>query len=140
VLCTFTSFSFLVYLNLSLTDGQSAILSLDKAPIWGLRPDFYCCLTVAGLLMWGVLSDKRTGLSFAIAAGPRQRSHSRVHFTVSVSKLPFSWPPTTRRATVEVFDPATTWGSYISILNKYRNVVYEVRDALQKSLLASRAL
>jgi hypothetical protein len=28
--------------------------------------------------MWGALSDKRTGLSFTIAAGPRQRSHSRV--------------------------------------------------------------
>jgi hypothetical protein len=28
--------------------------------------------------MWGALSDERTGLSFTIAAGPRQRSHSRV--------------------------------------------------------------
>jgi hypothetical protein len=30
------------------------------------------------LLMWGALSDESTGLSFTIAAGPRQRSHSRV--------------------------------------------------------------
>jgi hypothetical protein len=45
-------------------DGQSASLSCNKAPIWGLRPDFYYCLTVAGLLMWGALSDERTGLSF----------------------------------------------------------------------------
>jgi hypothetical protein len=30
------------------TDGQSAILSWSKAPIWGLRPDFYYCLTIAG--------------------------------------------------------------------------------------------
>jgi hypothetical protein len=30
---------------------------------------------VAGLLMWGALSDERTRLSFRIAAGPRQRSH-----------------------------------------------------------------
>jgi hypothetical protein len=60
------------------TDGQSASLSWNKAPGWGLRPDFYYCQTVAGLLMWGVLSDLRTGLSFTIAAGPRQRSHSRV--------------------------------------------------------------
>jgi hypothetical protein len=37
---------------------------------------FYYCQTVAGLLMWGALSDERTGLSFTIAAGPRQRSHS----------------------------------------------------------------
>jgi hypothetical protein len=60
------------------TDGQSASQSWNKAPIWGLRPDFYYCQTVAGLLMWGALSDERTGLSFTIAAGPRQRSHSRV--------------------------------------------------------------
>jgi hypothetical protein len=62
--------------------------------------------------MWGALSDEMTGLSFTIAADPRQRSHSRVrvpwdsrpHFTGSDSRLPFSSPPTTRRATVEV-DP-----------------------------------
>jgi hypothetical protein len=57
------------------TDGQPASLSWNKAPIWGLRPDLDYCLTVAGLLGWGALSDERTGLSFAIATGPRQRSH-----------------------------------------------------------------
>jgi hypothetical protein len=41
------------------TDGQSASLSWNKAPIWGLRPDLYYCLTVAGLLTWGALSDER---------------------------------------------------------------------------------
>jgi hypothetical protein len=35
--------------------------------------------------MWGTLSDERMGLSFKIAAGPRQRSHSRV--PVSRSRL-----------------------------------------------------
>jgi hypothetical protein len=60
------------------TDGQAASLSWNKAPIWRLRPDLDYCRTVAGLLMWGVLSDERRGLSFAIATGPRQRSHSRV--------------------------------------------------------------
>jgi hypothetical protein len=47
--------------------------------------------------MWGALSDERTGLSFKIAAGPRQRSHSRVrvqwdsrpYFTFPDSGLPF---------------------------------------------------
>jgi hypothetical protein len=29
------------------TDGQSANLSWNKAPIWGLRSDFYYCLTIA---------------------------------------------------------------------------------------------
>jgi hypothetical protein len=98
------------------TDGQSARLSWNKAPIWGLRPDFYYCQTVTVLLMWGAVSDERTGLSFTTAAGPRQHSHSRVrvpwdsrpYFTVSDSRLPFPSPPTTRRATVEVFDPAST--------------------------------
>jgi hypothetical protein len=58
-------------------------------------------------------------LSFTIAAGPRQRSHSRVwvpwdsrpYFTVSDSRPSFSSPPTTRRATVEVLDPASTQNS-----------------------------
>jgi hypothetical protein len=44
---------------------QSVSPSWNKAPIWGLRPDLYYCQTVAGLLMWGALSDERTGLSFA---------------------------------------------------------------------------
>jgi hypothetical protein len=60
------------------TDGQSPSLSWNKAPIWGLRPDFYYCQKFAGLLMWGAVSDERTGLSFTIATGPRQRSHSPV--------------------------------------------------------------
>jgi hypothetical protein len=60
------------------TDGQSASLPWNKAPTWGLRPDFYYCQTVGGLLMWCAVSDERTGLSFTIAAGTRQHSHSRV--------------------------------------------------------------
>jgi hypothetical protein len=96
------------------TDGQSASLSWNKAPIWGLRPDIYYCRTVAGLLMWGALSDETTGLSFLYTAGPCQRTlslvrvpwKSRPYFTVSDLRLPFSSPPTTRRVTVEVFDPA----------------------------------
>jgi hypothetical protein len=74
------------------------------------------------------------GLSFTIAAGSRQRCHSQVNFTVSDSRFPqsggpgpciyipqeqgdpvitqalgsFLLPPTCR-ATVEVFDPASTW-------------------------------
>jgi hypothetical protein len=61
-----------------MTDSQLVGLSWNKAPIWGLRPDSDYCQTVVGLLMWGVLYDERTGQSFAIATGPRQRSHSRV--------------------------------------------------------------
>jgi hypothetical protein len=55
---------------------QSASLSWNKAPIWDLRPGFYYSQTVAVVSMWDALSDERTGLSFTIAAGTRQRSHS----------------------------------------------------------------
>jgi uracil-DNA glycosylase len=73
-------------------------------------------LTVPVLFFWGALSDERTGLSFVSAAGPRQRNlslvlvpwDSRSYFTVSDLRLPFPSPPTTRRFTVEVFEPAST--------------------------------
>jgi hypothetical protein len=73
--------------------GQSVSAS---SPIWGSRPDFCYCQTVAGLLMWGALSDEGMGLSFTIAAGPRQRSHSqarvprgsRLYFALSDLRLP----------------------------------------------------
>jgi hypothetical protein len=75
--------------------------------------------------MWGVLSDEWTGLSFTIAAGPRQPSHSRVrvpwnswpYFTVSNSRFSFSLPPTTRRAMVKIFDPASTRGAFFASLS-----------------------
>jgi hypothetical protein len=61
-----TSFLFLTiaalnWLNQSYvtTDDQSASLVFVSSPIWGPRPDFYYCQTVAGLLMWGALSDER---------------------------------------------------------------------------------
>jgi hypothetical protein len=71
--------------------------------------------------MWGALSDERAGLSLTTAAGPRQRIHSRVrvpwdsrpYSTVSHSRLRFSSPPTTRRAMVEVFDPASTQDEWL---------------------------
>jgi hypothetical protein len=87
-----------------------------KHPSGAYDQIFITCVTVMVLFLWGALSDVRTGLSFTTAADPRQRSHSWVrvpwdswpYFTVSDSRLPFSSPPTTRRTTVEVFDPAST--------------------------------
>jgi hypothetical protein len=95
-----------------------------------------------GLLIGSAVSEERTGLSFTTAAGPRQRSHSRVrvqrdswpYFTASYWRLPqpgkpgpriyilqehggpvllqgIGFPflsPTTRRFTVEVFEPASS--------------------------------
>jgi hypothetical protein len=51
--------------------------------------------------MWGTLSDERTGLSFTIAAGPRQHIHSCIlvpraswpYFTVSDLRLPQTGGP-----------------------------------------------
>jgi hypothetical protein len=100
------------------TDGQSVSKSWWRAP-W---PNIYYCLTVTVLLLWGALSDERTGLSITYAAGPCQCSLSRVrvpwgsrpYFTVSDLRLPLSLPPTTRRVTVEVFDPASTRTSLLT--------------------------
>jgi hypothetical protein len=55
--------SFVRVVSYVTTDGQLDSLSWNKTPIWGLRPDFYYCRTVACLLMWDTLSDERTGLS-----------------------------------------------------------------------------
>jgi hypothetical protein len=79
------------------TNGQSASLSLSKAPIWGLRPEFYYCRTVAGLSMWGSLSDERTGLPLqlllafasAVILGSKSRG-TRDHILLSqIRDFPF---------------------------------------------------
>jgi hypothetical protein len=80
------------------TDGQSASLSWNKAPIWGLLPDFYYSQTVAGLLMWGALSDERTGLSFTVAAftspaqsfsGPTPLGLVIIFYCLTIQDFPF---------------------------------------------------
>jgi hypothetical protein len=107
----------------------------DKPPS-GAQAQIFISQTVVGLLMWGALSDKRTGLLITTAAGPCQCSHSRVfyclRFETPVTKrasslhlyppgtgwpsyttrhwVPSSLPPTTHRATVEVFEPASMQG------------------------------
>jgi hypothetical protein len=92
-----------------------------KHPSGAYDQFFITCVTVTVLVLWGALSDERTGLTFIYAAGTCQRSLSlvqvpwdaRPYFTVSHLRLPFSSPPTTRRVTVEVFDPASTRGIVI---------------------------
>jgi hypothetical protein len=66
------------------TEGQSANMSRNKAPIRGLRPDLYYCQTVVGLLMWGALSDERTGLSFTkvkVSSNKSVVNMYNLHFT-----------------------------------------------------------
>jgi hypothetical protein len=82
----------------------------------------FLLLPVASLLIWGALSDERTGLRFAIAAGPRQRSHSRVrvprdscpYFTVSDSMFPLSEEPGPR-----IYIPHEQGGPVISLGNGF---------------------
>jgi hypothetical protein len=86
-----------------------------KHPSGAYDQIFITCVTVTVLFLWGAISDERPGPSFVCAAGPCQRNLSRVqvpwdlrpYFTVPDLRLPFSSPPTTRRITVGVFDPAS---------------------------------
>jgi hypothetical protein len=101
-----------VEVTLPLTVSRSVNLVVE--PHLGLMTKYLLLFDSSGLVFWGALSDERTGLSFVHVAGHCQRSlcqvrvpwDLRLYFTVSDSRLPFSSPPTTRRVTVEVFDPA----------------------------------
>jgi hypothetical protein len=88
--CFNTGFSYLIpclRLSLMLRSTVSRPVCLGvKAPFGDLRPDLYYCLTLAGLLIWGALSDEKVGLSFALllaftravifgSESPRTRGH-----------------------------------------------------------------
>jgi hypothetical protein len=92
------------------TDGQSASLSCNKAPILVLRPD-NCGPVDVGCPLWqedgSVVYNCSWPLPVQTFSGPTPMGLVTI-FTVSDSRLPFSSPPTTRRVTVEVFDPAST--------------------------------
>jgi hypothetical protein len=97
------------------TDGQSASV-LVSSPHLGPKIGFRYCQTVAGLLMWGTLSDEMTGLSFTITVCPCQLCHSRVlvprgsehYFTVSDSRLPQPGGPRSSY----LYRLGTGWSSY----------------------------
>jgi hypothetical protein len=82
----------------------------------GLSTRFLLLSDSCGFVDMGRSLWREDGSDVTIAAGPRQPNHSRVrvpwdsrpYFTVSDLRLPILSPPTTRRATVEVFDPAST--------------------------------
>jgi hypothetical protein len=107
------------------TDGQSASLPWNKTPVWDLWPDFYSCQTVAGLFMWGVLSDERTSLLFTIAAGFRQRSHQGTRDRILLSQIwDFPFCRLLRLAglaAVEEFDPASTRNSLPILKSKSKS-------------------
>jgi hypothetical protein len=82
------------------TDGPSASLYWTKAPILGLRPDFFITVREFQVCWCGVLSLTRGRVWVPWDSWP--------YFTVSDPRLPFPSSPTTRKVTVEVFDPDPT--------------------------------
>jgi hypothetical protein len=127
-------------LILRLTVSRSVYLGI-KHPSEAYDQILITVRQLRDLLVWGVLSDKRTGLSLTIAAGPRQCSHFRVrvpwnswpYFTVSDLRLLFSSPPTTRRVMVEVLDPAFTgecmdWIKLVQGMDQLRTVVKTIMN------------
>jgi hypothetical protein len=93
-----------------MTDGQSASLSLCQAPNWGLRPDFHCCQTVAGLLMWALSLTRgricRLQLLLILGSTVILGSESRCYY------LRFETPPTSRARSPYFYPPGTGWPSY----------------------------
>jgi hypothetical protein len=93
-------------------DGQS--VSLGVEPPSGAHDQIFITLWQLRSCFCGAPSLSR--MSFVYAAGPCRRSlfrvrvpwNSRPYFTVSDLRLSFSSPPTTRRVTVEVFNPGST--------------------------------
>jgi hypothetical protein len=89
-------------------DWRSVSKSWCPAPSGAHDQIFITVWQLWSCFLFGAPSDKKTGLFFVYAAGPCQRSLSRVwvpwysrpYFTVSDLRLPFPSPPTTRRVTV----------------------------------------
>jgi hypothetical protein len=84
---------------------------------------FNYLLTVAGLLMWSALSDKKMDLLLTVAAGTRQRSLSRIrvpwdswpYFTLSNLRLPHAGGPGCRiyfplEESGPIISPGIEWG------------------------------
>jgi hypothetical protein len=118
-----------------MTDGQSASLPWCQACNWGPKTRFLL-LSVGGLLM-GPLSDKR-GSPAQSFSGPSPAGLMTIFYCLRFETsptwrarslylyppgtrwpgytpghwVPFSSRPTTHRATVEVFKPASTWGPF----------------------------
>jgi hypothetical protein len=94
--------------------GQSASMSWFRATTWGPRPDFYYYQTVAGVLMWGALSDERKGLSFTTAAGLASAvilgsETLGIHDHIILSQSQDS--PTWRTRSLYLYLPGTEWPS-----------------------------
>jgi hypothetical protein len=88
----------------------SESVNIDVEPHLGLMTRYVLLFDRYGLVFFcGRLLWREDGSVFYICCLPLPaQSFSRPYFTVSDLRLPFSSFPTTRRVTVEVFDPAST--------------------------------
>jgi hypothetical protein len=93
------------------------LLPTVSRPVYlGAKPRLWLLWDSCCLLMWGALSEERTGMSFTTDPGSRQRSHSRVrvlrypwpYFTVSDSRVPQYGGPAPR-----IYIPQEQGGSVI---------------------------
>jgi hypothetical protein len=90
------------------TDSQSIIKSWCRAPS-GAHDQIFLHFDSYGLVFLGRPLWRENGSIFCLYCWPSPaQSFSGPYFTVSDLRLPFSSPPTTRRVTVEVFDPVST--------------------------------
>jgi hypothetical protein len=91
--------SFVVFLSKSelLYDWRFTANHLScRRALWDSRPEFFSTEHLLTSFLCNILPDERMGLSFTVAAGPRQRSHSQVrvpwdswtNFTLSNSRFP----------------------------------------------------
>jgi hypothetical protein len=98
------------------TGGLPPISSSWRRAPWDSRPEFFSQLNTCGHSPYITSSLMRLYVchlqlllvlvsAFLLGSDPWD---SRPYFIISDSRLPFLSPPTTRRATVEVFDPAST--------------------------------
>jgi hypothetical protein len=94
--------------TLRLTASQSVSLGVEPHLLF----DIYGLVFVGRPLWWedGLRLFLQNGRNIYARSLSRVRVpwNSRQYFTVSDSRLPFLSPSTTRRVTVEVFDPAST--------------------------------
>jgi hypothetical protein len=97
------------------TDSQSVSLSWNEAPIWGLRRFLLlsdsCGFVDVGRSLW---REDRFVVFSCYWSSPAQSflgfefRYTSAIFHCLIYETSFSSPPTTRRATVEVFDRAST--------------------------------
>jgi hypothetical protein len=94
---------------------------------WDSRPVILFSNWTFAVIVLNIHSDERMGLSFTIAAGPRQRTHSQVRVPAGLMttfyRLRFETPPNRRARSPYLYPPGTrgpdyTPGQHVAATNK----------------------